>query len=55
MCDYNEYNKGNKREEVVSRNANSVLLVIQEKLQYILLIFLLSNLFIVDFRLSVNF
>ena len=33
MNDYNKYNKGNKRKEVVGRNVNFVLLIIKEKLE----------------------
>ena len=32
MSDYNKYNKGNERKEVVGKNAYFVLLVIKEKL-----------------------
>ena len=32
MSDYNKFNEGNKRKEVVSRNAKFVLSVIKEKL-----------------------
>ena len=53
MSDYNEYNKGNKGKKYLECQFGVVGSL--GKTPIFLLIFLLSNIFMVDFRLSVNF
>ena len=35
-CNYDKHNKGNQRKEVIDRYVNFVLLVIQEKLEWVI-------------------